>query len=90
MVALRRPGARKAKRVGVGSAGKRAADAAAAQIAAKLALGDLSPLEDKVPAQPVIAPPTFAMVATEWLERYPLVRGIGADTRANYASFTRH
>ena len=83
-------GKRKARRVGVGRAGKRAADTAAAQIAAKLALGDLSPLEDAVAPKPVIAPPTFAILATEWLERYPLVRGIGPNTRANYASFTRN
>lgn len=40
-------GRRKAKRVGVGKEGKRAALAAAEKIQAKLALGDLSPLNDE-------------------------------------------
>lgn len=38
-------GRRKARRVGVGKAGKRAAEAAAEQIQAKLTLGDCSPLD---------------------------------------------
>jgi len=58
-------GRRKAKRVGVGKAGKRAAEAAAEQIQAKLALGDLSPLEPACAPEPV---PTFRAWAQRWLE----------------------
>jgi integrase len=42
-------GRRKAKRVGVGKGGKRAAESAAEKIQAKLALGDLSSLEGDPP-----------------------------------------
>jgi integrase len=57
-------GRRKARRVGVGTTGKRAAQAAAEKIAAKLALGDLSPLETVTPAAP---PVTFRAYAERWL-----------------------
>ena len=46
-------GRRKAKRVGVGKGGKRAAESAAEKIQARLALGDTSPLEDNTSAPPV-------------------------------------
>lgn len=82
-------GRRKAKRVGVGRAGKSAAEKAAVQIAAKLALGDLSSLAEAAPAQTAAPPLSFTTLAAEWLERYPLLRGIGPTTQANYASFTR-
>ncbi len=82
-------GRRKSKRVGVGKEGKKAAQAAAERIQAKLALGDLSPLEDAPPPK-IVEPPRFAALAAEWLERYPLVRGIRPNTLANYQSFTRH
>jgi integrase len=54
-------GKRKAKRVGVGPAAKKAADAAAAKIAAKLTLGDLKIFEPDAPV------PTVKAVAAEWL-----------------------
>jgi integrase len=56
-------GKRKAKRVGPGEAGRKAAKEAAAKIQAKLALGDMSMLE--APAQ-TRAVPTFETVAKEW------------------------
>ncbi len=56
-------GQRKAKRIGTGDPGKRAAKEAAAKIQAKLALGDLSILEAP---QPVKAAPAFETVANEW------------------------
>ncbi len=56
-------GKRKAKRIGNGDPGKRAAKEAAAKIQAKLALGELSILE---PPKPAKAAPTFEAVATEW------------------------
>ena len=55
-------GRRKAKRVGIGKPGKKAADAAAEQIQAKLTLGDLSVL-----AAPPDAPPTIAAYVDRWL-----------------------
>ncbi len=57
-------GRRKARRVGVGTTGKRAAQAAAEKIAAKLALGDHTPLETVTPAAP---PVTFRAYAERWL-----------------------
>jgi integrase len=56
-------GKRKAKRVGVGTAGKKAAQQAAVQIEARLALGDVGILE-----QPKTIPqaPSFETVAWEW------------------------
>ncbi len=82
-------GRRKAKRVGVGKEGKRAARAAAEQIQAKLALGTLSPIEVAPLPPRVIEPPRFHALAEEWLERYPVVRGIRPSTVGNYQSFTR-
>ena len=55
-------GRRKAKRVGVGKPGKKAADAAAEQIQAQLTLGDLSALAERPEA-----PPTLAAYAERWL-----------------------
>jgi len=54
-------GKRKAKRVGVGKEGRKAALAAAEQIQARLALGDLSPLERPEPPTP------FEPYARRWL-----------------------
>lgn len=59
---------RVAKRVGVGRLGKKAADLAAVQIAAKLAQGDTT-IFDPPPAQAATA--TFAEVAETWLTTYP-------------------
>jgi integrase len=56
-------GRRKAKRIGIGEPGKKAAKEAAARIQAKLVLGDLGILE--VPARPTPLP-TFEEVAKEW------------------------
>ncbi len=57
---------RKAKRVGVGKEGKRAAHAAA-----ELALGDLSPLAEATTAGPVV---TFRGYAERWLESHVRLR----------------
>jgi len=57
-------GNRKARRVGEGKAGKKAAELAATQIAAKLANGDTSPLRTPAAAQ------TFEEYATHWLETH--------------------
>jgi integrase len=81
---------RVARRVGTGKAGKRAADLAAGQIATKLALGDLSPLEPTAPPAPAVSIPTFATIAEEWLERHPHLAGIRPSTLANYRSFVSH
>jgi len=56
-------GKRKAKRVGEGEPGKKAAKTAAEKIQAKLALGDLSILETSDKATQA---PTFEAVAKEW------------------------
>jgi len=55
-------GRRKAKRIGVGEPGKRAAKGVAEKIQAKLALGDVGILDD---ANGKVAP-TFAEVAAQW------------------------
>jgi integrase len=64
-------GRRKARRIGVGKQGKRAAETAAEKIAAKLALGDLSPLEPPAPLRPIV---TVKAYATRWLEHERLHR----------------
>lgn len=64
-------GRRKARRVGAGKAGGRAARLAAEQIQARLALGDLSPLA----VAPVPAPlPTFREYVARWLESHVRLR----------------
>jgi len=79
-------GQRKRKRVGVGPAGKKAAELAAIKIQARLAEGDTAPL---APAPP--SAPTFASIAEEWLRRYPALHAIRPGTLDNYRSFTeRH
>jgi integrase len=59
-------GQRKAKRVGTGKAGRKAANSAAEKIAAKLALGDLSVVEPE-PVQ--TSPTSFATLYNEWLQK---------------------
>jgi integrase len=59
-------GRRKAKRVGVGKEGKRAALAAAEKIQASLALGDTASLDKSPTAQPI----TFERYALDWLETH--------------------
>jgi integrase len=63
-VFIHHKGRRKAKRIGVGDPGKKAAKAVAEKIQAKLALGDLSALDkDQKPV-------TFAEYAETWLKVY--------------------
>jgi integrase len=81
-------GQRRARRVGAGKPGKRAAEVAAEKIAAKLALGDLSVLEPE-PAQPAPAP-TFREVYEEWLQKYPALNAVRPSTLHNYQSFAEH
>jgi integrase len=76
-------GRRKAKRVGTGKEGRRAARAAAEKIQAKLALGDVSVLEPQTTTSP-----TFGVVADEWLRKYPALHAIQPGTLDNYRSFT--
>lgn len=64
-------GRRKAKRVGIGKAGKRAAEAAAEQIAAKLALGDAAILDPTPTPAPV---PTLREYVARWLESHAALR----------------
>jgi integrase len=59
-------GRRKAKRVGAGKLGKKAAELAALKISARLAEGDTGPLD---PA-PVAAPLTLAAFASTWLAQH--------------------
>lgn len=81
-------GKRKAKRVGEGKAGKKAADLAATKIAARLAEGGPITLDPPMPAPDV---PTFAAIAEEWLNKYPALHAIRPGTLDNYRSFTtRH
>ena len=79
-------GRRKAKRVGKGKEGKKAAELAAVKIQAKLAEGDISIFEEQ-PGPPTAAP-TFAVVAEEWLRKYPALHAIRSGTLALYRSFT--
>jgi len=79
-------GRRKAKRIGIGKAGKRAAELAATKIAARLAEGGPITLNSPVPETP-----TFAAVAEEWLQKYPALNAIRPSTLDDYRSFTtRH
>jgi len=59
-------GRRKARRVGIGKSGKKAAELAALKISARRAEGDTSPLD---PA-PVVAPLTLAAFAATWLAQH--------------------
>jgi integrase len=58
-------GKRKARRVGAGPAGQRAANAAAIKIQARLAEGDTRPLEDSQ-----VTSMTFRSYATGWVETH--------------------
>jgi integrase len=81
-------GKRKAKCVGTGKAGKRAAEAAAEKIQSKLTLGDLSIFD---PPAEVTNVDTFAEVAQEWLTKCPTLHAIRPTTLDNYRSFmTQH
>ena len=79
-------GKRKAKRVGEGKQGKKAAELAAAKIAARLAEGGAIGLDS-----PKSAPaPTFAVLAEEWLRIHPLTAGISLTTTEDYRSLVIH
>ena len=78
-------GQRKARRVGKGKQGKKAAELAATKIAARLAEGGPLVLEQEKPPH-VVA--TFAQVAEEWLHKYPALHAIRPATLDNYRSFT--
>jgi integrase len=81
-------GQRKAKRVGEGKQGKKAAELAATRIAARLAEGGPISLD---PPTPTPKAPTFAAIAEEWLQKYPALHAIRPGTLDNYRSFTmRH
>ena len=79
-------GRRKRKRVGVGRAGKKAAEHTAIKIQARLAEGDSTSLDPE--PLPRAAAPTFAVVAEDWLKKYPALHSIRANTLDNYRSFT--
>src|SRR3989442_1202408 len=73
-------GQRKAKRVGVGKEGHRAAKTAEEKIQARLALGGAASYfeeERKVP--------TFQAAADQWLETHAQLGQIRSSTRAEYA-----
>src|SRR5690242_19179764 len=80
-------GRQKRKRVGEGRTGKKAAEQAAIKIQARLAEGDTTPLDDPEP-RPTAAVPTFAVVADDWLKKYPALHSIRANTLDTYRSFT--
>jgi integrase len=79
-------GKRKAKRVGEGKQGKKAAELAAAKIAARLAEGGPIGL-DSTKSAPV---PTFAALAEEWLRIHPATTGISVTTIEDYRSLVTH
>lgn len=83
-VFIHHKGKRKAKRCG----SRKAAELVAMKIDAALKLGQLGVLDaDRTPGPPPA--PTFAQLAEEWLERYPLLRSVSRTTMENYRSFTR-
>jgi integrase len=75
-------GRRKAKRIGPGDAGKKAAKEAAGKIQGKLALGDVSALE------PTEKPLTLQAYADQWLKVYAHVH-CKPGTIQNYERFLR-
>jgi integrase len=75
-------GQRRAKRVGVGKEGQRAAKSAAEKIQAQLALGNTAALE-----APRATAPTFAALGAEWLTKYPALHAVRPATLENYRSF---
>jgi integrase len=78
-------GKRKAKRVGMGKQGKRAAELAAVKIAARLAEGGAIGLDSR--ETPLL---TFAVLAEEWLKFHPATTGISATTMEDYRSLVTH
>ena len=80
-------GRRKAKKVGAGKAGKRAAEDAQALIAAQLASGDLSIFSAPDPAVEKV---TFRALADEWLRLYPATHTLKPATLTNHATAIAH
>lgn len=80
-------GRRKAKRVGTGKAGKRAAEDAQAIVAGQLATGDLSFFNAPDPAAERV---TFRALADEWLRLYPATHNLKPATLTNHATAIAH
>src|SRR5438477_6553586 len=80
-------GKRKARRVGPGPAGQRAANAAAIRIQARLAEGDTGPLEDSSSAVP---PTTFRSYADGWVETHAKQACKFSTTRVYRVNLDRH
>ena len=79
-------GRRKAKRVGVGKPGKRAAEAAAELIQARLTLGDWSVLDVPDPTPPGLAHPVLETALPAWIARKAQGGDIRGGTPKAYAS----
>jgi integrase len=79
-------GRRKARRVGAGRAGQRAADAAAIKIQARLAEGDTGPLEDSTSAPPT----TFRSYAKSWVETHAQQACKFSTARVYRTNLNRH
>jgi len=79
-------GKRKAKRVGTGREGKKAAELAATKIAARLAEGGPIGLHSAMSA----TVPTFAVLAEEWLRIHPATTGVSITTIEDYRSLVTH
>src|SRR5262252_3457607 len=75
-------GRRKARRVGVGPAGKKAAELAAIKIAAALASGDAHDVFR--PGVESTEPPLFGEFATQWLRGHEVTRGLRPGSVAAY------
>jgi len=73
-VFINHQGRRKAKRVGVGKSGKKAAELVALKISARLAGGDTGPLDPPSAPTPAASVPTFKEYAERWLETVGSVR----------------
>src|SRR5262247_808856 len=80
-------GKRKARRVGTGPAGKKAAALAATKIAAALATGEADPAIFRVGVPE--APPTFETFARQWLDSLASTRGLRPASVKTYASLLR-
>ena len=80
-------GRRKARRVGVGKVGKRAAEDAQALIAGQLASGDLSIFSEPAPDAGKV---TFNGLADEWLRTYPATHNLRTATLTNHGTAVAH
>lgn len=79
-------GKRKARRVGAGPAGQRAANAAAIKIQARLAEGDTGPIEDSTASPPT----TFRSYAEGWIETHAKQACKFSTARVYEANLDRH